>query len=573
MIGELIGAKLRIVRGSMRSSQEGRTRAPIFLALSAIFAGMLYNSSLWLVNNAMELQPIGGLLVQKIVGIAFLIFLGILVFSNIVTAFSTYYLSDDLEFLMAQPIPPNSMFTSRYIEALAQSSWVIVLFGMPAFTAFGVGLEASWTYYVMLPLVFLPFVAIPTGLATIFALAITNLLVASRMRDALMFLGMIGFALLFLVIRLMQPEKLLNPGSFDSLGQMMDLLSAPKYSFLPSDWAVSVLSPLMFGNGEIDPWGAGLLYLTPAAMFFVSAWMHRRWYVRGFSRAQEGRHGDSLLTVLRDKMLQRQRRREGTVEHNLAEMAKQEGDFRSLRGLFMKDWRIFTRDASQWSNLLVIVAIMTIYLVNYKYFEIISDQKLYGEVGLYFFNLAVCGFVVVALGGRFLFPAISVEGRSFWLLMQAPISLERILVGKWLGAVLPVAIVGQGVIWTSNLLVEQNWFYMLVASILVLFLTFCVAAIAVGMGAIYPQFYNPNAASIASSFGALIYMIGSIFMVLISLACTFRLITRGGRMIVYGEEARLFMWDYVTAAAGLIMPIVIAYLAIKLGAMSLRRRM
>ncbi|MEM1350653.1 MAG: hypothetical protein AAGI01_18975, partial [Myxococcota bacterium] len=473
----------------------------------------------------MELEPIGGLLLQKIVGIAFLLFLGVLTFSNIVTAFSTFYLSEDLAFLMAQPIPADTLFGARYIEALAQSSWVIVLFGMPAFTALGVGLQASWAYYVMLPLVFVPFVATPTALATIFALAITNLLVASRMRDALMFLGMLGFALLFLVIRLMQPEKLLHPGSFDSLGQMIDLLSAPEHSFLPSDWAVAALSPLMFGDGQIDLWAMGLLYLTPAALFFVSAWLHRRWYARGFSRAQEGRHGDSLLAVLRDVLLRRQRERQGSFEEHLTEMSGQSGNFRSLDALLVKDWRIFTRDASQWSNLLVIVAVLTLYLVNYKYFDIFSDQKLYGEVGLYFFNLAVCGFMVVAMGGRFLFPAVSMEGRSFWLLVQAPVSLERVLVGKWLGAILPVAVVGQGVIWASNLLVAQNWFHMLVASILVLFLTFCIAAIAVGMGAIYPQFYNPNAASIASSFGALIYMIGSIIMVLISLACTFRLIT------------------------------------------------
>src|SRR5690606_35216788 len=85
----------------------------------------------------------------------------------------------------------------------------------------------------------------------------------------------------------------------------------------------------------------------------------------------------------------------------------------SLNQLARKDITIFTRDASQWSQLLIVVAIMIIYLVNFKYFEIAANENFLGQYGLYSFNLAACGFVTVALSGRFLFPAVSVEGRSF----------------------------------------------------------------------------------------------------------------------------------------------------------------
>ncbi len=172
-----------------------------------------------------------------------------------------------------------------------------------------------------------------------------------------------------------------------------------------------------------------------------------------------------------------------------------------------------------------------------------------------------------------MFPAISIEGRSFWLLLQAPISLERILIGKWLGAVLPVAVMGQLVIWASNLLVSQNWFLMLVASALVFWITMCVAAIAVGMGAIYPQFHNPNAASIASSFGALIFMLMSIFMILASLACTFFLVTRVGNAVTAGELPDIRASHVAMMLLGLMLPALSARLALKLGARSLRARM
>ena len=574
MIGELIGAKLRVVKGNITSSQEGRHRAPLFIGLSAIFAVMLFRGALWLVQEALQIQPVGELLVQKLISIAFLIFLGLLIFSNIVSAFSTFYLADDMEFLMGHPISSDALFGSRFLEAMTQSSWVIVLFGMPTFVALGVGLGASWGYYGMLLAVFLPFVAIPTGVATLIALAVTNLLVASRMRDAAMFMGLMGFALLFGLIRWMQPEKLLNPESFDSIGEMIQLLSTPQASFLPSDWAVNVLTPLLFQQRQFDWWSLGLLYTTPLALFFLSAWAHRRGFFHGYSRVQEGRHGESLLTAARDWFLQRSTQRGGGAQARIQALLEGDGGhFSALRQLIVKDRLIFTRDASQWSNILVIVALVIIYLVNYKYFEIASEANFFGEVGLYYFNLAACGFVVVALSGRFLFPAVSIEGRSFWMMMQAPISLEKMLAGKWLGAMAPVVLVGQFMIWASNLLVDQGWFFSITAGVVVLALSICIAGMAVGMGAIYPQFYNPNAASIAASFGALIFMILSIFLVLLSLFFSYAWISRMGRVLDGGEIWSFVAWDYVGLALALGVPAVATWLSLRLGARSLRRRM
>src|SRR5690554_1702854 len=159
--------KLRAVKGSLRSTQEGRHRGPVFFGLSIIFWFGLYRASLRVVTEAMVLEPVGDLLVQKLLSITFLVFLGLLIFSNIVTAFSTFYLADDLEFLMTKPIPRDSLFSSRFIESLVQSSWVVILFGTPIFIAAGVGVQAQPSYYFMLAAALVPFVAIPTCLAVL----------------------------------------------------------------------------------------------------------------------------------------------------------------------------------------------------------------------------------------------------------------------------------------------------------------------------------------------------------------------------------------------------------------------
>jgi ABC-2 type transport system permease protein len=280
------------------------------------------------------------------------------------------------------------------------------------------------------------------------------------------------------------------------------------------------------------------------------------------------------MTAFRDWLFSKTTRARGTMAERLQKFeALGDRPISPLRQLIRKDQAIFTRDASQWSQILIVVAVIVIYLVNFKYFEVAADESLLGDVGLYFFNLAACGFVVVAMGGRFLFPAVSIEGRSFWMVLQAPISLEQFLVGKWLGAMLPIVLIGQFLIWTSNLLVGQNLAYCLMASLTMLVCTVGVAAMAVGFGAVYPQFHNPNAAKIASSFGAVIYMILGIFVILLTLAMTFHASMQLGHLYEGRIWRELSGWAYFAAVMGLVFPFIVAWRSIRMGANSLRGRL
>lgn len=574
MLRNLVGAKLRSVKGGLKSTKQGRHRAPLFAALSLLFWWMLFRGSLWLVRRALEIEPVGELLVQKLLAVTFLVFLILLLFSNLVTVFTTFYLADDLQFLMSKPIPPDDLFGARFVESLAQSSWIVLIFGLPIFVAAGVGVGAPWTFYALLVVVLIPFVALPTALATLIALFVTNLLEARRTRDVFLFFGLVAFMLLFAGIRALRPERLLNPESFESIGEMLSLLSAPTSAYLPSDWCLDALVPVLFASGAADGWSLAMLGLTPLALYFIAAWCHRPLYPRGYSKVQEGRHGPSILTRTRDWLLERTRNARSGLEDGLAGL-RSRGDraLGALRELVRKDQLVFVRDASQWSQILVVVAIMIIYLVNYKYFEIAADTRLFGDIGLFYFNLAACGFVVVALAGRFLFPAVSLEGRNFWIILQAPVSLEQYLTGKWLGGMAPIVVVGQCLVWLSNLLVAQNWFFCIAASIIVLVLSVGIAAMAVGFGAVYPQFHNPNAAKIASSFGAVIYMILGMFLVLGVLAATFHLTMHYGTLVDGNPLYAPTLPRFLSTSAGLLAPFLAALASIRLGAGALRRNM
>ena len=53
-----------------------------------------------------------------------------------------------------------------------------------------------------------------------------------------------------------------------------------------------------------------------------------------------------------------------------------------------------------------------------------------------FLNLALAGFVLASIAARFVFPSISLEGRTWWLLRSSPLPMREVLWAKfWVGAV------------------------------------------------------------------------------------------------------------------------------------------
>jgi ABC-2 type transport system permease protein len=127
-----------------------------------------------------------------------------------------------------------------------------------------------------------------------------------------------------------------------------------------------------------------------------------------------------------------------------------------------------------------------------------------------FANLALAGFVLSAVAIRFAFPAVSLEGRAFWLLQTSPISLRSMIWSKfWLNFV-PLLGLGELLVFLSNLLLRVPPWMMTLSLTTVFLMTFGITAIGIGVGALYPRFHFDNAAEIPTSFGGALCMIFSV---------------------------------------------------------------
>jgi len=161
-----------------------------------------------------SIEVVGALLASRLLSMVFLTFFSLLIFSNVITALSTYFLSDDLQLLNSTPVALSSLYAGRFVENIVNSSWTVLFFSFPVFLAYGLVYDASLLYYLILIGVIVPFLLLSAALGTILILTLVYVFPARRLKDIIMLASIFLVVGVFLFIRFLQPERLVNPESF-----------------------------------------------------------------------------------------------------------------------------------------------------------------------------------------------------------------------------------------------------------------------------------------------------------------------------------------------------------------------
>jgi len=439
-------------------------------------------------------QPgLGDLLAGKLLGMILLAFLSILLLSNIITSLSSFFLARDLELLGAAPIDGIRVYTARFIETLMNSSWMMVIVLLPILIAFGTAYGVNARFVVTTAVALGSFLILPAVVGTAITMVLVNVFPARRARDILALIALFGAAGVVMLFRMLRPEQLAQPEGFRDLVDFIAVLQTPQSIWLPSEWtAQSILASLGVGADTGDLFPLLLLISTAAAFFVIGAWLHGKLYRDGLSRSQEGAEQQEG-----DDGKQRQR-----IEGILAAVPV------TARSLVAKDIRTFFRDTTQWSQLILLAVLVVVYVYNIKVLPLFSGE----EVGFFlinvisFLNLGLAGFVLAAIAARFLFPAISLEGRTLWLLRSSPLDLRSLLWSKYWVGLTPLLVLALALTISTNILLRIEGFMMVLSIITIIVMTFAIAALALGFGAVFPKFDTENPAEIPTSFGGLLFM-------------------------------------------------------------------
>jgi ABC-2 type transport system permease protein len=310
-----------------------------------------------------------------------------------------------------------------------------------------------------------------------------------------MFLTILVIIILYLLFRFLRPERLVNPDTFMSVAQYLGALKAPDSPYLPSRWAADLLWAKVTGSPMSQMFNNLLLWTTAAALAVINLWVADLIYFSGFSKAQEAKRRSRAGRKVLDKMVSAVTRPLGS----------------DTTSLIAKDVRVFFRDNSQWSQLLLLGALVVVYLYNFSVLPLERSpiQSIYLQNALSFLNIGLAGFVISALSARFIFPAVSLEGNAFWIILSSPVTAKRFLWSKYIAYLIPMLFLAELLIIVTNYLLKVTAFMMALSSVTIFFLVFGIVSLGIGFGAMYPNFKHENIAKVATGFGGVIYMITS----------------------------------------------------------------
>jgi ABC-2 type transport system permease protein len=476
-----------------RFRRRDRIRVFLFGLLATGFGSGVFTFFYRALSYFLSVPEFGPVLTYKLLSMVFITFLSILLFSNIVTALSVFYLSRDLDRVVAAPVPPQRFFRARFAATVVDSSWMLLLFAAPAFVAYGVAHQTGPAFYLMTLLALPPFLVIAGAVGVIITTILVNVFPARRTRDILILLSVLAVAVLYLLFRLVQPERLVNPEGFSDFMAFLAAMQTPQWRFLPSTWATEILFPLL-GLRDGRPLLHFLLLCTTAAVALMAVEaVLSRFFLRGWSRAQEGRQ----IRLTRQPLAQRA----------LTLLTAPLGSHTQL--LIVKEAKIFFRDTSQWSQLILLGALIVVYVYNFSVLPVRGSPLVtfYFKNLVAFLNLALAAFVSAAVAVRFVFPAFSVEGRAFWMLRTAPLSLRRLWWAKFWIAALPLLVLGEVLVVATNSYLDVMPFMMWLAAGTLGAMIFAIVALGLAVGTAYPNFEAENAAQIAAGSGGLVYMV------------------------------------------------------------------
>ena len=431
---------------------------------------------------------IGALLAGKVLGLVFISFFMILLLSNIITALSTFFLAKDLELLVSAPVNWLTLYAAKLTESMLHSSWMIALMAVPIFAAYGWVYRGGLLFPFIAAATFIPFLIIPAVAGGVIVILLVNAFPARRTKDILSVVAVLTGASVVLLVRLLRPEKFARPEGLQSLVDFIALLRTPTAPYLPSEWVQRTIMSSLDGNTD---WLAlYLLWTTAAAAIVMGALLHQKLYTAGFTKAQE-----STQRWVRGRIVRR-------TGHFLL---KPFGILR--RELVMKEIRVFFRDTTQWSQLILLAVLVIVYVFNVKFLPLSGAGITTFLVNtIPFLNLGLAGFVLASIAARFIFPAVSVEGRTLWLLKSSPLPMRSLLWSKfWIGT-LPLLVLAVGIVGITDAMLEVTQFIFAVSIFTIVLLTFAIGGLALGLGAVFPQYDTENAAQIPTSFGGLVFM-------------------------------------------------------------------
>lgn len=426
------------------------------------------------------------------VGTLLLSVIALVTISATVTGIGSLLLSQDMEVILTTPITSRQILRGKVTEVALATSWMLGIFLVPPFLAVGSYWHASLSFYAVSGLFFLALLCLSTTAGLILALLLCSVLSAKTGR---IILGMAFGIFLVIVTTLSRPPEvdydfahLLTP----TLDGNLQGLSAyfPRFPYELGN-ALRLLLNGDFTTLLLITGGA-----TVATLIFMEAlnWL----YIKLHPRAFDNIHTPSLPR----KLFSLPSFASPTCMANWINRPKY--------ALMRRELFSFSRDMTQTVQLGMLLSICILYLFNMGRVEYPSHVGVTmlqaWDLMMVLLCILLSSLVTLSMCSRFVFPSISLENRTLWILQSAPLSSEEILRAKYQSWLIPSAVIGVFIFMSGGFALGLSPLLMGLLVAMGVLITRTLVVLAIGMGTRFAFFEWEHPTQLATTMGNLLFM-------------------------------------------------------------------
>jgi ABC-2 type transport system permease protein len=499
-VGALAGLKWVETRNRLAAfSEQSRFKIGVVAVFSVAFwislHQLFYSGMNFLQRTALQYNFAG--LIGAMFYIFFFALTVMLTFSNAIIGYSSYFKSKETGFLLAAPVRAESVFLYKFAESLGFSSWAFLFLGTPLMAAYGRIFDVPWVFYPGSVVFLAAFLFIPAALGAMIAMIVTVYL--PRTRRGLV-IGTVFMALLALLIGVSRLMVVKGTNAVD-LKLVSEVFESTRFSrnpLLPSYWlSKGILELAEHRHGQ----ALFFLALIASNVFFLVALAHtlaaglllRGWHVSQGLRSQKRYAGRGGIDRVVSGLL-------FFVDRN-------------VRLIVAKDLKSFFRDPVQWSQFVIFFGLLAIYFLNLRTFAY-EDRDIFWKNLIAQMNLLATSLTLATFASRFIYPQLSLEGKRFWVIGMAPMEREKILFGKLALSFTCTLVISETLITLSSVMLKTPATLAILHAVALFGICLGLSGLAVGLGAIYPNFTEDNPSKIVSGFGGTLNLVTSLIFVL-----------------------------------------------------------
>jgi ABC-2 type transport system permease protein len=369
---------------------------------------------------------------EKILMMTFLTMFMMLIMSALISTLNIFFLSKDLELLISSPLRARAIFAWKAVETASSSSLMVVFFSLPVLFGYCYYFAPGLPQIAAVVLVFVLYMVTGVLVGILTGLIIPAFISVKRLQPVLSVVSIILISGIVIFLRMLKPERFGNPEVIDNLVGYMSGLDTQGLSWSPFYWTAKAFHLV----AKKDLWGyLKILLAFGGVIVFLGAFayfLQKKYYLQLFDKLNKGSGGSY---------------RSGWKTPRLIKT--------DYRPLWNKEIKTFLRTPAQWSQLLIVAAIVIVFILNIKGIPLphVSVKNI-----IAYLNLGMAAFIVAGLNSRFTFTTMPMEYPGIIHVLASPFPKPKLLRFKLWFYAAPLFLVGFTLFLAGDLALELDRF-------------------------------------------------------------------------------------------------------------------